>query len=39
MAAAGSFRKKLAKDLAGDAKKLVGILKTNGEWDPVAMPN
>ena len=31
---AGLFVKKLAKDLAGDAKKLVGILKTNGEWDP-----
>ena len=30
----GLFVKKLAKDLAGDAKKLVGILKTNGEWDP-----
>jgi superfamily II DNA or RNA helicase len=30
----GLFVNKLAKDLGGDAKKLVGILKTNGEWDP-----
>lgn len=30
----GLFIKKLSKDLAGDTKKLVGILKINGEWDP-----